>query len=279
MAKQKSCAVLKLDILSSAVLITDLTVFLTLVRVISRVSGIGSGAMTAARLFLTSGSISLPLWEGNSETDKQRNTNGGLTTVNCCHVLLNVKSKVTSSLCVYVCVCVRPWCPCWTLTQIMILTMQILQKFFFLLQSLFYKDKSKETYSMYKTSKGRWWYNAGFMLSIHDTHGWKMFTSLKNPIMIYWRIFISFMMIPKIWLKNCDQNMCCLVDKLETLVLNYLKHIQYLACLGCNVSVLISQYNPIQYMWEANISQCVCGLKDVFSKSALLLQTCPANYR
>ena len=64
--------------------ITNLEVFVTLVRVISRVSGIGSGAMTAARLFLTSGSISLPLWGGNS--DKQRNTDGGLTTVNGCHV-------------------------------------------------------------------------------------------------------------------------------------------------------------------------------------------------
>lgn len=46
----------------------NLTVFLTLERVISRVSVIVSGAMTAARLVLTSGSISLPPGEGNSAT-------------------------------------------------------------------------------------------------------------------------------------------------------------------------------------------------------------------
>lgn len=40
-------------------MITDLEFFLTLVRVISTVSGMGSVAMTAARLFLTSGSTSL----------------------------------------------------------------------------------------------------------------------------------------------------------------------------------------------------------------------------
>lgn len=127
--------------------ITNLAVFLTLLRIISRVSGIGSEAMTAARLFLTSGSISLPPWEGNSETDKQRNTYRGLTTVNWCQAPAEcwTRGRLDHVVCECVSVCVSPcpWCPCWTLTQVMILTLEILQKFLFLLQSLFYVDQKQ----------------------------------------------------------------------------------------------------------------------------------------
>lgn len=54
--------------------IPDLAVFLTMLREISRFSGIGSGAITAARLVLNSGSASLASWEGNSteQTDKNK---------------------------------------------------------------------------------------------------------------------------------------------------------------------------------------------------------------
>ena len=88
-------------------LITNLAVFFTLIFVISRVSGMGSEAMTAARLFLTSGSLSTPLSEEKSETDKQRKGR-----VNDCKWLqLNDESKVTTIVCVCVCVCMSAFYP------------------------------------------------------------------------------------------------------------------------------------------------------------------------
>ena len=66
--------------------VTHLEVFLTLVRVICRPSGMGSGAMTAARLFLTSGAASLLLREGNSVAPTSRHAEAGRV----CQLLLFV---------------------------------------------------------------------------------------------------------------------------------------------------------------------------------------------